>query len=109
MTVSNDPTAMVIYELEITGHAAPFKWKIFAKSGPTAAVALAGLDGKADTLVDCVLDGMAKARSYEHDRVHRHTTRRVWLFTGNDGVQPPDSTAATDLLSSDDDTPLEAA
>lgn len=108
MTVSNDPTAIVIYELEIKGHAPPFKWTVFAKSGATAALALAGMNGEAETLTDCVLDGMARARKYEHERVHRHTTRRVWLFTGNDGAQPPNSTAATDLLS-EDDTPLEAA
>ena len=71
----------IVYEVEVTGDRAPYKWKVYWSGGPAASRSSIGnAEGETDTFAQACDEAMEKAHELELARKHRDRVETVRLF-----------------------------
>jgi hypothetical protein len=78
------------YTAQISGHRAPFKWKVRNPENPNNV-----RTGEEDTYEDALIAAHQAARSIEENRVHEHTRRDEHLFDVDKEIRVEDDPSMT--------------
>jgi hypothetical protein len=74
----------IVYEVDVIGHEAPFRWKLYRKTGAGARSLMTGASGEADTFQDACFAGQERAKHVEHSRVFDSTIEKVVVLVVED-------------------------
>ena len=69
----------IVYEVEVTGHDAPFKWQVI-KREPDGKIIRTGRTGEAKTYEEALFHASGEAHDLEYDRKYAATIRTTQLF-----------------------------
>jgi hypothetical protein len=88
----------IVYEVEVTGDRAPYKWKVYRSGGPAASrSSIDDAEGETDTFAQACDEATERAHELELIRKHRDRVETVCLFVVE---KPEELVVTTDELES---------